>query len=430
MNKGIGAVVLKYTLVIMLIASFGGYPLLANSASLNKQLEETREQKSELSKKEDKAENEAQTLAARVAEMDEQIKQVSKEIKRTQKEIERIKEESVRTNKQIELNRDELINQEELLDQALLYLYEEQDQPLLYQLFSFDTFSRILDRQEYIGAAEEKVSDTITEINRIKEELNQKQESLVQDKKDLKELTIQLKVSKKSIKKEQQKKEKLLKKTKGREDKYEMLLAAKQAEEANIIKRIQDLSRSKEGKHYNGRKNKDNKDSQKEDKKQETNFVWPIKIVGNYQAQVGQYYGMTDYAKSGAYNGAPHNGIDLSSIPNKNGFLDLRVRSVSKGEVIMVTHESISGGWGNAVVVAHPNGLFSLYGHLSRVVVKEGQKVEQGQMLGIEGNTGASTGRHLHFSIYMKITIYKTPWYYGPGYDYHWTLNPLNFMPK
>lgn len=420
----------QFTVFTLLVTLVVGYPLFSYSASLKDQLETTQNQKEEFIKQEQEANEEAQTLAERIANMNEQIKQISKEVKKIKREVSQVKQDINRTSLDIKIQEEELENQQEALDQALLYLYQEKDTPLLYQLFSFDTFSRILDRQEYISVAQAKVSDAIDEVSKLKDELEEKRENLIRDRQELRELGVLLASSKKSIKKEQKEKADLLEKTKGREDKYQLLVAAKKAEEDNILRKIQELNRTNRGKHYDGSDNKNEKEEDRDDGSKDKPFVWPIKIVGDYRQQVSQYYGMTDYAKSGAYNGAPHNGIDLVSIPDKNGFLDLRVRSVMRGEVIMVAHERVSGGWGNAVVVAHPNGLFSLYAHLDRAVVKEGQKVKQGQMLGIEGNTGASTGRHLHFSIYMRITIYKTNWYYGPGYDFNWTLDPLNFLPQ
>jgi murein DD-endopeptidase MepM/ murein hydrolase activator NlpD len=56
-------------------------------------------------------------------------------------------------------------------------------------------------------------------------------------------------------------------------------------------------------------------------------------------------------------------------------------------------------GYGNAVVVDHGNGLSSLYGHLSSVHVSVGEHVSQGQVIGNSGNSGLSTGPHLHFEI-------------------------------
>lgn len=58
-----------------------------------------------------------------------------------------------------------------------------------------------------------------------------------------------------------------------------------------------------------------------------------------------------------------------------------------------------NGGYGNHVVIDHGNGYFTLYGHLSVIQVKQGQRVNRGDLLGQMGNTGRSTGTHLHFEI-------------------------------
>ena len=59
-------------------------------------------------------------------------------------------------------------------------------------------------------------------------------------------------------------------------------------------------------------------------------------------------------------------------------------------------------GWGYHVMIYH-NGTYStLYAHMSAVAVSEGQTVSQGQIIGYEGNTGDSTGPHLHFEVYQN----------------------------
>jgi murein DD-endopeptidase MepM/ murein hydrolase activator NlpD len=56
-------------------------------------------------------------------------------------------------------------------------------------------------------------------------------------------------------------------------------------------------------------------------------------------------------------------------------------------------------GYGNYVVIAHPDGFVTVYGHLQSIAVKAGQVVHQGQIVGYQGSTGWSTGPHLHFEI-------------------------------
>ena len=66
---------------------------------------------------------------------------------------------------------------------------------------------------------------------------------------------------------------------------------------------------------------------------------------------------------------------------------------------MVISAGSTSGGYGNMTLINHGNGLSTLYGHQSSIIVSAGQSVTQGQVIGYVGSTGKSTGCHLHFEV-------------------------------
>ena len=76
-------------------------------------------------------------------------------------------------------------------------------------------------------------------------------------------------------------------------------------------------------------------------------------------------------------------------------FVGDTIRAAFSGKVRVVSFER--AGYGNYVVIRHPNGLETVYGHMSRHLVRANQIVKAGQAIGLGGNTGRSTGSHLHF---------------------------------
>ncbi|RME29674.1 MAG: M23 family metallopeptidase [Deltaproteobacteria bacterium] len=85
-----------------------------------------------------------------------------------------------------------------------------------------------------------------------------------------------------------------------------------------------------------------------------------------------------------------HYGIDIANQPG------VPVMATAKG---LVVFSGVSGGYGKTVVIDHGYGIRTRYGHMNELKVKVGQRVERGEIIGTIGNTGRSTGPHLHYEV-------------------------------
>lgn len=97
-----------------------------------------------------------------------------------------------------------------------------------------------------------------------------------------------------------------------------------------------------------------------------------------------------------------HHGVDIRAK------IGTRAYAIKSGRVIFVGWK---GGYGKLVIIRHANGFTTRYGHLYKIYVNHGQRVRRGKTVGLTGNTGYSTGPHLHFEIrYKGKSIDATPY--------------------
>ncbi len=101
-----------------------------------------------------------------------------------------------------------------------------------------------------------------------------------------------------------------------------------------------------------------------------------------------------------------HQGLDLA------GRIGTPIYATADGLVLDPYVNSSMSGYGNVVVINHGFGYQTLYGHLSKILVKPGDKVKRGQIIGHMGSTGRSKGPHLHYEIHYKGT----------------PVNPINYL--
>ncbi|HEY6308156.1 MAG TPA: M23 family metallopeptidase [Candidatus Angelobacter sp.] len=116
--------------------------------------------------------------------------------------------------------------------------------------------------------------------------------------------------------------------------------------------------------------------------------LWPVqgRITGSFGERTDPFSG----------EGAFHRGVDISS--------DIGTRILAPADGI-VQFADVMNGYGRTVMVDHGNGISTLYGHLSGFAVSQGQQVHRGDTLGYVGQSGRSTGPHLHY----EVRIFNTP---------------------
>ena len=122
---------------------------------------------------------------------------------------------------------------------------------------------------------------------------------------------------------------------------------------------------------------------------------------------ISTIYGVRRYYNGVFANNYYHRGVDYA------GYAGSPVFAAASGRIALVGRES--QGFeihGNSVGLDHVQGVITIYIHLSRIDVNEGQMVQAGQRIGAVGNTGASTGPHLHFGLYVNgQSIHPSSWF-------------------
>ena len=147
----------------------------------------------------------------------------------------------------------------------------------------------------------------------------------------------------------------------------------------------------------------------------------PIVTPGGGSSDSGEYIWPSDarYITSpfggrnspGGIGSTNHKGVDIGASYGTS------IYAAKAGTVIVSSYDS--GGYGNYVQIDHGNGNYTLYGHMSKRLVSVGQVVSQGQVIGLCGSTGASTGPHVHYEIWVgRSRIDPLP--YLPGYIRYW----------
>jgi murein DD-endopeptidase MepM/ murein hydrolase activator NlpD len=119
--------------------------------------------------------------------------------------------------------------------------------------------------------------------------------------------------------------------------------------------------------------------------------IWPVRGASH----ISMYYGQNENPFSGQWY--VHKGVDISTYRSGDP-----VVSTADGHVAAIGFDL---SLGNYIIVAHSHGFITRYGHLMAFRVSKGQKVQQGQVIGLLGNTGLTTGPHLHYEVHLGTGV-------------------------
>lgn len=146
-------------------------------------------------------------------------------------------------------------------------------------------------------------------------------------------------------------------------------------------------------------------------------------VPGPYQGAISQRFGARPnyYRKFGLPG---HEGVDWA-VP-----VGTPVLAAAEGRVILALADNGKHPYGTHIRIRHDNGLETIYAHLSRLMVKRNDEVKRGETIGLSGNSGNSTGPHLHFSVKQDEATARglTPHYIDPitGDDKVWPRNIMD----
>jgi len=362
---------------------------ISNNQQKIKELQNTR---SELQSKMEQLNSMKQDTARYIQELDQQQSTLKNEIEVLNGEItnteQRIQEAQINLEKAEEM----LSQQKESMALRIKFIYEADKGGVLETLLQSSNLAELLNNVEYIQQISKADRDKLEDFHELYDEvmerktaletekvlLSEQKSSLEQNLADSEQLsknkTAQIEQFEKQISTANQKVNELNQDVEG-------LKAAIKAEENKIAAIEAELKRKEEEAR---RKAKENNKEYKIRSIGELSFQWPVPS----SSRVTSTFGDREAPVEGA--STSHKGIDIGAEEGCS------IKAAESGTVVISTYSQSAG---NYVMISHGGGVYTVYMHMSEINVSEDQEVSKGETIGTVGNTGYSTGPHLHFGI-------------------------------
>ncbi|MDP6387742.1 MAG: peptidoglycan DD-metalloendopeptidase family protein [Candidatus Pacebacteria bacterium] len=272
----------------------------------------------------------------------------------------------------------------ETIARTIRAINEIESDSLIEIILSNNNLSEFLDQIETLQQFQSNMRDDVKRLTFLKDDLEEKKGKSEKKKRELANFKSDLSDQKYVLDINRNEKNTLLKVTKNKESNYEKLLNEKIEAREAFERELSDLESQLIIEI----------DPNKIPPAGKGVLAWPLDKI-----KVTQYFGNTRFAQSGGYKGKGHNGVDFRASSGT------KVKTALTGIVKAVGNtDKVRGcySYGKYVLVKHNNGLSTLYAHLSFIKVNKGDTVITGDTVGYSGNTGYSTGPHLHFAVYAS----------------------------
>lgn len=418
----------KYLVLITLLLSSGN--LFAQTSTnpdelknkINEREVKIKELEEEIKKYSAEANNanlEAKTLEGTIKSLDLTKKKISTDINLTENKISKTTLTIQEISKDITSTEEKININKRAISNAIKNVRFMEDSTLLALVLSKKSISDVLGDIDTASQIRDAVRDRTLELSGLKKNMEVKQEDLTGQKNNLLSLKTDLSGQKQAVESTVKEKATVLKETKNKEQTYKELVKTKEQQKAQFERELFEYESQL---RYLI-------DPNSYPKPKSSILDWPLDNV-----YVTQKFGKTVGAQK-LYASGSHNGVDFRAP------IGTKVKNMLKGTVVGLGDTDLYPGcysFGKWVMVKHENGLSSIYGHLSAISVTQGQQVNTGDTIGYSGNSGYSTGPHLHISVYATqgVRIEKYVNSRGckeatiPLADIRAYLDPLDYLPK
>lgn len=334
----------------------------------------------------DSIRTEKQSLSNEVQDLDLTAKKFNSQISLTNKKIDSKNNDIKNLGTQISDKTSAITAARLGLADSIQFVNETDEVSLTEALLSADSLGGFWRSVDTAYAFQESVRDEVSTLNKARVGIEQSKSKAESAKQELIDLKAQLDDQKKIVDQSKTDKNKLLAITKNKESTYSAQLKQKIAEKDALEKEVRDYESQL----------KFILDPNKLPTAGSSPFSWPMdKII------ITQLFGKT--ASSGRlYASGTHNGVDMGTS------IGTPVKAMADGVVAGTGDTDVQCpgvSFGRFILIKYDNGLASTYGHLSLIKVSQGDRVTRGQVVGYSGNTGYSTGPHLHVSVYAKDSV-------------------------